>query len=165
MECKNVRERLLTDYLDQELDATERGRIDGHLGTCAHCREFLEAVRKTAVAPFQDAGEMTPSCEVWNRIESHIAAERVQSSGGFWKALDRLLARLPVPVSVTRVAFAAALILLVVVLVKWPSSYADPVYNYMSEQMTFMGEHGAGNTDLLNGELKSYEAVLEGTHP
>ena len=44
---------------------------------------------------------------------------------------------------------------------KWPSSYADPVYSYMSEQMTFMGELQSGNTDLLNGDLKDYDAVLD----
>ena len=165
MECKNVQDKLLTDYLDQESSAAERVRIEGHLGGCAECRGFLQAVRKTSVEPFKDAGEMTPDRGVWDRIESRIEAEQVRSSGGFWKALDRLLARLPVPVPVTRVAFAGALVLLVVVLVKWPSSYADPVYNYMSEQMSFMGELGAGNTDLLNGDLKGYEAILEGSNP
>jgi len=58
------------------------------------------------------------------------------------------------------VAFVTALILVAVVLAKWPSNYADPVYGYLSEQMTFMEELGAGNTDLMNGDLKSYDTVF-----
>lgn len=162
MQCKSVREKLLTDYLDGQLSAKEKSRIEGHLGGCSDCRAFLETVRKTAVAPFKDTGEMVPDPRVWDRIEAGIEAEQVRSSGGFWKTLDRFLERLPVPVPVTRAAVAGALILLGVVLVNWPSSYAEPVYNYMSEQMAFMGELGSGNTDLLNGDLKGYETFLEG---
>ena len=64
-------------------------------------------------------------------------------------------------VPVMRAAFATALILVVVVLAKWPSSYADPVYGYLSEQMTFMEELSAGNADLMNGDLKSYDVVFK----
>ena len=65
------------------------------------------------------------------------------------------------PQPVFRVAFVMVLILGGVIFAKWPSSYADPVYGYLSEQMTFMGELGAGNTNLMNGDLKDYDAAFE----
>jgi hypothetical protein len=67
------------------------------------------------------------------------------------------------PPSVFRAAFVTALVLLTVVLVQWPSRYADPVYSYMSEQMTFMSELRAGNPNLLTGDPndKEYETAFE----
>ena len=161
MECKKAQEKLITEYLDKEMAEDASRVIKEHLAGCADCREFFREVQKTAVVPFQEAGEMQPERGVWQRIEERIAVERVPSSGGFWSLVDRLVAHIPVPVPVMRVAFAAAMILVVVVVAKWPSSYADPVYGYISDQMTFMGELKTGNTDLLNGDLKDYDTVLK----
>jgi hypothetical protein len=75
--------------------------------------------------------------------------------------VDALLPLLRISQPAFRVAFVTAFILGVVVLVKWPSGYADPAYGYLSEQMTFMGGLKAGNTDLLNGDLKDYDTTFE----
>ena len=139
MECKKVQDRLITEYLDKELGAGERAGIEQHLSGCAPCREFLEVVQKSAVIPFKEAGEMQPESAVWQRIQAKIEVEQARSEGGFWKLVDIFVSRFPLPacppsmwrVPVMRVAFAAALILGVVVLAKWPSSFADPVYGYL----------------------------------
>ena len=161
MECKKAQERLITDYQDKEMDPGARGEIKQHLAGCTDCREFLRAVQEAAVMPFEGAGEMQPESVVWERVQASIEAERARSSGGFWKLVDSLVSHFPLPVPVMRVAFATALILVVVALAKWPSSYADPVYGYLSEQMTFMEELSAGNADLMNGDLKSYDVVFK----
>ncbi len=161
MECKKVQDRLITEYGDKELCPGKSSEVERHLIACQDCREFFEAVRRCAVAPFKGAGEMHPDDAVWRGIQEKIEAERAHSEGGFWKLVDLFVPRFSLPVPLMRVAFVAALILGVVVLVKWPSSQSDPVYGYLSEQMTFMGELGSGNTDLMNGDLKDYEAVFE----
>jgi len=38
---------MLSAYLDGELDAPERARLDSHLPTCAECRTTLDAIRVT----------------------------------------------------------------------------------------------------------------------
>ena len=161
MECKKAQERLITEYLDKEMDMSEREGIKQHLSECLDCREFLRAVQKTSVIPFEGAGTLQPDGTVWQRIQEKIEEEGARSAGGFWKLVDIFISRFPLPVPLMRAAFVTALILVVVVLAKWPSSYADPVYGYMSEQMTFMGELGAGNTDLMNGDLKDYDAIFK----
>jgi anti-sigma factor RsiW len=161
MECKKVQDRLITEYVDKELGPEKNAEIERHLTACPGCREFFEAVRGSAVIPFKTAGEMQPDSIVWQRIQERIERERSRSGGGFWKLVDGFVARFPLPVPLMRVAFVTALILVVVVLAKWPSSYADPVYGYISEQMTFMSGLEAGNTDLLNGDLKDYDVVFE----
>ncbi len=161
MECKKVQDRLITEYMDKELGAEENAEVERHLSACPDCLAFFGAVQKSAVVPFKGAGEMQPDGAVWQRIQEKIEAEQAHSGGGFWKLVDIFVSRFPFPVPVMRIAFATALILAVVVLANWPSSYADPAYGYISEQMTFMNELKAGNTDLLNGDLKGYVGVLE----
>lgn len=171
MECKKVQDRLLTEYLDKELGAEERSGIEEHLSGCAHCREFFEAVQKSAVVPFKTAGTLQPDSAVWQRIRAQLEAERERSHGGFWKLVDSLVSRLAIfarplwgilrPLPLMRAAFVTALILVVVALAQWPSGYVHPAYAYVEEQMTFMGELGSGNTDLMNGDLKEYDTALE----
>ena len=162
MECKKVQDRLITEYMDQELSSGESEEVERHLTACLDCQRFFEAVQRSAVVPLKEAGEMQPDSIVWQRIQEKIEAKRLRSANGFWKLADVLAPLLRMPQPVFRVAFVTALILVVVVLAKWPSSYADPVYGYISEQMTFMDGLKAGNTDLLNGDLKDDDGFFEG---
>lgn len=162
MECKKIQDRLITGYADKELGVKENAEVEQHLTGCADCREFFGAVQKSAVLPFKEPGEMQPDRVVWQRIQEKIEAERARSENWFGKLADALTPLLRMPQPVFRVAFVTALILVVVVLAKWPSSYADPVDGYLSEQMTFMNDLKTGNTDLGNGDLKEYDAVFEG---
>lgn len=171
MKCKVMQDRLITVYTDQELNAKDDAEVEQHLAVCAECRAFFEAVQNKAVAPFKWAEEIQPDSVVWQRIQEKIEMERIRSEGGFWKLVDIFVSRLaifarplwgiPRPLPLMRAAFVTALILVAVVLARWPSSYADPAYRYISEQMAFMGELGSGNTDLMNGDLKDYNAAFE----
>jgi len=161
MECKKVQDRLITEYVDKELGPQENAEVERHLTSCLGCREFLGAVQRSAVAPFKEAGEMQPDSALWQKIQEKIEAEESRSVNWFGKLADTLAPLLRMPQPVFRVAFVTALILVVVVLAKWPSSYADPVYGYIAEQMTYMNGLKAGDTDLLNGDLKDYTGVLE----
>jgi len=44
--CREVVE-LLSSYLDDELPASERARVDAHLATCAGCTMVLDELRET----------------------------------------------------------------------------------------------------------------------
>jgi anti-sigma factor RsiW len=159
MECKKVRDQLITEYADEELASDKRLVIDQHLAACPDCREFFVAVQKTTVTPFREAATLKPDDVVWQRIQERVAKK--ESWGArFWERMDIFISRFPLPVPLMRAAFVTALILVAVVLARWPSGYVDPVYGYMSEQMTFMEELGAGNTDLMNGDLKDYDVMF-----
>jgi anti-sigma factor RsiW len=45
MSCKQARERL-GGYLYDEIDASERRRLEGHMNHCAGCRRELETERR-----------------------------------------------------------------------------------------------------------------------
>ena len=44
--CKKSQELMLTDYLDDQMTAKEKARIEEHLESCRKCREFSIAARK-----------------------------------------------------------------------------------------------------------------------
>lgn len=163
MECKEFQDQLINEYVDKELGPEENNQVERHLTLCLDCREFFEAVQSDAVIPFKEAGEIQPDSVVWQRIQESIDAERIHSRGGFGSLANALALLLRISRSIFRVAFATALIFGIVVLAKWPSSYADPVKGYISEQMTFMNELQTGNPDFVNSDLKDYDVALEET--
>jgi anti-sigma factor RsiW len=161
MECKKMQERLMTEYVDKELDPAENAEVERHLTSCSDCREFLEVVRQSAVTPFKEVEEIQPEDAVWLKIQEKIEAERKHSWDWFGGLADSLAPFFRISAPAFRLAFATALVLVVVVVAKWPSSYADPVYGYISEQMTFMSGLKNGTADPLNGDFKDYDTVFE----
>jgi anti-sigma factor RsiW len=64
----------LSEYLDGELSAAERGEIEAHLLSCAACRSTLEALR----AIVSSAGQLRdspPKRELWSGIAARIAPD------------------------------------------------------------------------------------------
>jgi len=149
----------MTGYLDKELGVEERAGVERHLAGCVDCRELSEAVRKTAVIPFKEVGEMQPDEVVWERIAGKLGSEKARSGNIFGDWIDRIASWRPIPLM--RAAFVTALILVVIAVAQWPFQYTDPAYAYMEEQMTFLGELEAGSTDLLNGDFNEYDIVFE----
>ena len=52
MNCEKIKELILTDYIDNEMDDEERIRLNIHFAHCQECKEFFETVRNTVVKPF-----------------------------------------------------------------------------------------------------------------
>jgi len=46
MPCRQLFEKL-SEYIDGELDLGDCARIEGHLGDCPPCQEFLASLRRT----------------------------------------------------------------------------------------------------------------------
>ena len=91
MQCDQVRELLLTDYLDGEMEGANKEALQGHLSQCPHCREEGRIIQKLAMEPFRNLERKTPSDEVWERIQRQIEKEReaaistAADPGGRWK--------------------------------------------------------------------------------
>ncbi|MGE0439439.1 MAG: zf-HC2 domain-containing protein [Gemmatimonadales bacterium] len=62
---------LLSAYLDNELDAVTRRRVDGHLRECAACRGVLEDLRRIVAAAPGYAGT-EPSRDLWPAIRRQV---------------------------------------------------------------------------------------------
>ncbi|MFH1360354.1 MAG: zf-HC2 domain-containing protein [Candidatus Omnitrophota bacterium] len=77
MNCKIVKDYLMTDYLDNEMNAALKEQVEQHLVSCAACRDFEATLVETAREPFKDVGEIKPPQDVWQNIQSTIIQEQL----------------------------------------------------------------------------------------
>src|SRR3972149_5496579 len=79
----------LSEYLDDELSATERLQIEEHLGACSACRQTLEELR-AGVARAGSLEDGTPERDLWPGVAERIGAARpevAQAVGSRWRRL------------------------------------------------------------------------------
>lgn len=63
----------LSDYLDGDLPAADRARLEAHLETCTDCSAVLSDLRRV-VDRARGAGEYVPRRDLWPGIASRIGA-------------------------------------------------------------------------------------------
>lgn len=76
---------LLSSYLDGELDASERARLEGHLPGCAECRSTLNALRST-IADIRALPEVAPTPQ--DSWALRAAIRRARSPMRKWQRLS-----------------------------------------------------------------------------
>jgi len=86
--------RLLAAYLDKEVSAAERERVEAHLLTCGRCRRDLDSLQraqeKLRAALRSAAADANPSTEAWKELEMWISGGQRPS---FTRSLADLLVR------------------------------------------------------------------------
>ncbi len=75
MKCEKIRELILTDYIDNELNDEERIHLNIHFSHCHECKEFFDTVKNTAVNPFANVKNAQPPDFIWERVRKAIVAE------------------------------------------------------------------------------------------
>lgn len=76
MECREIQDLILTDYLDGQLGEKESNFIKEHLTSCSLCKEVFDNAQEFAKAPFKEAQQLEPPPELWHAIRSSIAEEK-----------------------------------------------------------------------------------------
>jgi len=141
MNCEKVRELLLTDYVDRELDADTAALVGAHLARCASCKAFEATVLHAAVEPFKAAAPSTPPAHVWKRIERAIASEPKR----------RVFLAFPKPVFV--MATVTMLVVAIALFARAQDAERRSLAHYVAEEMLFLSpsyDDGApvGDEDL-----------------
>jgi len=152
MRCDKVKELLMTDYIDGELDGATEKLVRQHLESCVECRAFEAAVQKSAVKPLKAATQKRPPAYVWERIRREVYEEK--SSIAFGSLKERLGELFAVP-RLRLVAVTVAMVLIVSAFVGY-QRYADQraLDTYIDEQVSFL-------SDLSNGGIDGGEDYLE----
>ncbi|MCA9398890.1 MAG: zf-HC2 domain-containing protein [Candidatus Omnitrophica bacterium] len=97
MNCQNVKDLILTDYLDEQLGPQQKSAVETHLKECQECRAYLDAVKNISALPFENGTQVRPPEEIWSNIKATIEHEQ-ETSGvlqettvpGFWQQLSIL---------------------------------------------------------------------------
>ncbi len=69
MKCKDVRNAILTDYLDDQASCKQAVFVNEHLVQCVDCQEFFEQSQKILVDPFKAVHEVKVPDHVWTKIK------------------------------------------------------------------------------------------------
>ncbi len=146
MNCKRIKELLMTDYIDGEMSAESQKQLKQHLNSCDKCRQFEETLQKTVVEPFKKAQEFKPPEAVWDRIRTAITAQETQTESFLERLRNRLFRVFYIP----RPVFAAAAIM-TVILITAAVIFTKLVFDnqkiasaYLHEQIQFLSYLDAG---------------------
>jgi anti-sigma factor RsiW len=139
MDCKKIKELILTDYSDGEIDAGSREEIEAHLAACAACRQLAGALRKAAIEPFKKIEAVKPPDVVWYRIKEAIMSEKERQPAGFFERVRDLLQGayyVPRPIYATAAVMCA--LLMAAVFAMLPVQQQRVVNKYLQEEMEFV---------------------------
>jgi hypothetical protein len=84
MNCKKVKELLITDYVDCEAGIALRHKIDRHISGCKSCRSYKEKVERSLPQLFSEARVNPPSDEIWHNIKSIITRRKQATEGNIF---------------------------------------------------------------------------------
>jgi predicted anti-sigma-YlaC factor YlaD len=73
--CEQIKDLILTDYIDGELDKNLVESIESHLLECGDCRAFLKEVKNNAALPFQKVLREPVPAQLWSAIKENIENE------------------------------------------------------------------------------------------
>lgn len=126
MNCKNVEDLILTDYLDGQMDDEKKKQLEKHLADCASCREYELIARKTVIGPFNDSERVNPPAVIWHKIKEQIEEEEELTSP-FADLIRRIKSLLYVPKPAFAVAAIVIILLITVSVIKLPSKNQEIV--------------------------------------
>jgi len=148
MNCKKVRELLLTDYLDQQAGLELKTEVEGHLRTCLECRRLEEEIRMAIVLPLKDAkGPQVPEF-LWLNIKERIA-QRESSKRSLWDWLREKLQVFSLPKPALAFASTMVILLSVIGLIAKQNMDKNQISDYFSQQMSF---YSVLNNGTENGD-------------
>ncbi len=142
MNCKKIKELIITDYVDGEIDLTLRKKIEGHLKVCNQCRQFMQALRQSAIEPFKGAKRNIPPESVWRNIESAIEQQRTRNV--FGNIIDKIYTLFPVRKPALVVAAIIAIVLIALVIMKPPFDSRNAINAHLNEQVEFLAAINSG---------------------
>ena len=114
---EQIKEIILTDYIDGELSPEQKQQIDALIAQDPELQEFLQAVKMSTQTPFENFGRDLPAKHVWENIKEEIAPVGVKATSqsplqGIVEQLKHIFS-----LSFMRYGMAFALILIIVTIV------------------------------------------------
>ncbi|MFA6320309.1 MAG: zf-HC2 domain-containing protein [Candidatus Omnitrophota bacterium] len=159
MNCKKIRQVILTDYLDGEMDAKGKSLIDEHMAKCPVCKSFYLNVKKASEEVFLNAKCANPPEYVWRRIKEGILSEREKKKSFVPDILSGLKSILYIP----KPAFAIASVLILVIAIGTMAHFRSGYNRAAAEQLDYFNyltvssaDASANNSTGLGTTIEKY---------
>jgi len=140
MNCKKVRELILTDYLDDQMSAREKEALEQHLAQCQLCKKLASNARKVGDELFADAGRIDPPEFIWHRIKRAVTAgqqKKMSFLENFWVRKQTFA-----------VATALTLVLMIGVMMQFRINDQRALQAGLEDQVGYFADLTAGPADL-----------------
>ena len=123
MKCEDVKELILTDYLDEQLGKEQKAQIEKHLAICRDCKEYELLTRAAVVEPFNNVERHNPPEATWNKIKEQIEEELPlqEPTNSFADLIHRVKTFLYIPKPAFVVTSILILLLVVITVIKLPT--------------------------------------------
>ena len=161
MNCRRIKELIMTDYIDNEISEEVKKQIKRHLKDCSQCRQFEQTLRQAAVEPFRKAEEVQPPDSIWPQIKENITVQEKQAEGFFVGLRDRLQLIFTARRPVFAVATIMAVILIAVIFRRLPFNSQNGVSGYIGEQIEFFSYLGADETGDFDTDYIDLDTAIE----
>ncbi len=167
MKCREVREVILTDYVDARLSEDAQKSLERHLAECVGCREFEAQARRVLVAPFRQADRLYPPEAVWDKIHARIVEEEKSRPSsrlaGFWAGLTDRWA-FPKPALAAAALVGILAVALTVTLLRQPAQGPDGARLDLEAEAAYVAAllEGAGAAAISDsGENGGFGTAIE----
>ncbi|MDD5428389.1 MAG: zf-HC2 domain-containing protein [Candidatus Omnitrophica bacterium] len=154
MNCKKAREAILTDYLDNEIDAGRKARLEEHMARCPGCKTFYLTAARANNELFSKTNRANPPEYVWRRIREAVLNEKRSGNNFAAGILGKLRSLLYVPKPA--LAIASILILLLAV-----GTFAKIKSNSAQEQFEYFTYLTGASASAANGDNGSFGTTIE----
>ena len=111
MNCDKIKDIIVTDYLDKEVNEKILRSIESHIKECRSCCQFENRLKLKAVDPFKELKVSAPVNSVWVNIKNNIKHDqRLQAEG----LLAVFIHKVGVLFSIKRPVFAVLTLMVVI---------------------------------------------------
>lgn len=153
MNCKNIKNLIITELIDGELNQKHEAAIKQHLKICAACRQYLNLINKSVVEPFQNTPTQEVPESLWLNIKTAIES---QPETHVFNPLDIFTRFLRLPQSIFTLSTSLAILLIGLVWIKSPNFFINlenrqSAKEYLEEQIDFLAPE--------NSSTKSNDAI------
>lgn len=123
MNCKKIKELILTDYIDNQMSDEDKIRLDIHFAHCHGCKEFFETVKRTLVEPFANAKKIEPPEFIWHRVKEAIIAKQQKKLSFVAGILEKLKFVFSIPKPA--LALSSGMVLFLIVMLTATLKFSD----------------------------------------
>ncbi len=152
MNCEEIKDIIVTDYLDGEVNEEMSRCIESHINKCSNCYQFENMLKLKAVDPFKSMKVSAPADSVWINIKDNIKQGqrvKVKNEGSI---LDVLLHNARTLFNIKRPVFA---VLMLMVVITVGTLFVKTKLNNETESDSFIREYLNEHVEFLT-ELDLY---------
>ncbi len=143
MNCEEIKDIIVTDYMDKEVNEEIARSIESHISYCSGCHQFANTLKLKAIDPFKGLKVSIPADSVWINIRNNIKQEQKFQDEGLFTVFMHKVGTI---FNVKRPVFAVLMFMVVFAIgtlfirTKLNNENDSDIREYLNEHVEFLTE-------------------------